>query len=69
MYTIHFCITENEARQAALADSLRDRIREMEANHGNLEMLKSRNEATVHQLSEERRQADEKIRDLEGRLR
>ncbi|XP_067938606.1 coiled-coil domain-containing protein 170-like [Watersipora subatra] len=60
---------ENEARQVALVESHRERMREMEAAHGNLEMMKSRNEATVNQLSEEKRHVDEKVRDLEGRLR
>ncbi|KAF6021904.1 CCDC170 [Bugula neritina] len=60
---------ENEARQASLVESLRDRIREVEATQGNLEMMKARSEVTSNQLAEEKRQSDEKIRDLEGRLR
>lgn len=52
-----------------MAESLRARIREMEASQGSLEMMKSRNEAAVGQLTDEKRQCDEKIRDLEGRLR
>lgn len=44
-------------------------MRELEAANGQVEMIKSRAEANVHQMSEEKRLTDEKIRDLEGRLR
>lgn len=54
-------IIENEARQAALVESLRDRIREMESTHGTLENMRSRTEATVNQLTEEKRQFEEKV--------
>lgn len=41
----------------------------MESAHGGMEMMKSRTEATVNQLTDEKRLCDDKIRDLEGRLR
>ena len=53
--------TENEARQCALVESLRERIREMESAHGTLENMRTRTEATISQLTEEKRQFEEKV--------
>lgn len=61
--------SENEARQAALNDSLKQRLRDLESVQGSLHTDKSRVEAALHQNQEEKRQKDEKIRDLETRLR
>lgn len=41
----------------------------MESSQGNILSDKSRAEAALHQNQEQRRQTDEKIRDLEARLR
>ena len=53
--------TENEARQCALVESLRERIREMESANGTLENMRTRTEATISQLTEEKRQFEEKV--------
>ena len=62
-------VTENEARQVALNDSLKQRLREVEAIQGTLNMDKSRAEASLTQLHDQRGQLEEKVKELESRLR
>lgn len=60
---------ENEARQSALAENLRDRLREVDAAAGSLESVKSRSEITIQALQREINEQKDKILDLESRSR
>ncbi|XP_064602879.1 coiled-coil domain-containing protein 170-like isoform X2 [Liolophura sinensis] len=60
---------ENEVRLSALTQTLRDRLTELESHAGSFETAKGRSEFTITSLQKEIRDNNERIADLETRLR
>ncbi|XP_078673529.1 coiled-coil domain-containing protein 170-like isoform X2 [Branchiostoma floridae x Branchiostoma belcheri] len=60
---------EDNARQVALVQTLRNRIREMEDETGTLSVVKGRGEITIQALQKEVREYQDRVAELEGRLR
>ncbi|XP_035680444.1 coiled-coil domain-containing protein 170-like isoform X2 [Branchiostoma floridae] len=60
---------EDNARQVALVQTLRNRIREMEDETGTLSVVKGRGEITIQALQKEMREYQDRVAELEGRLR
>lgn len=67
--TLHLSNPENEARLSAHVESLKDRLKDIESSQGNLNVEKTRAESMIKQLQDEKRSSEEKVRELEGRLR
>ena len=60
---------ENEAKQCALVGTLRHRLSEYEATAGTLEGAASRSELAVQSLSKQNAELQDRIIDLESRIR
>ncbi|XP_002738131.1 coiled-coil domain-containing protein 170-like isoform X2 [Saccoglossus kowalevskii] len=60
---------ENESRQAALIESLRERLRIIENETGSLETTHTRGEITIAALQRENRQHQDRILEMESRIR
>ena len=60
---------ENEARLSDVIQSLRDRVRELEDQLGSYHTVSNRGEFTISTLQRELRDANDKVVELEGRLR
>ncbi|XP_046545107.1 coiled-coil domain-containing protein 170-like [Haliotis rubra] len=60
---------ENEAKLTALVQSLRDRVRELEDKAGSIETVAGRSEFAIGTLQRENRDSQDRILELEGRLR
>ncbi|XP_066279979.1 coiled-coil domain-containing protein 170-like isoform X2 [Branchiostoma lanceolatum] len=60
---------EDNARQVALVQTLRNRIREMDDETGTLSVVKGRGEITIQALQKEVREYQDRVAELEGRLR
>ncbi|XP_013406676.1 coiled-coil domain-containing protein 170 [Lingula anatina] len=60
---------ENDARLSSLVQSLRDRLHEAESQSGSLEAAAGRCEVTISSLQKENREAQDRIVELESRLR
>ena len=60
---------ENEAKQCALVGTFRQRLAEYEATAGTLERAASRSELAVQSLSKQNAELQDRIIDLESRIR
>ena len=60
---------ENEAKQQAIANSLRMQVIEFETKFGSIESAASRGEVAVQTLQTQLKEANERILELESRLR
>ncbi|KAK6489050.1 coiled-coil domain-containing protein 170 isoform X1 [Huso huso] len=60
---------ENNARQASLISSLRERVQEMEQETGAMASTKTQAEITLHAESKENSVLKERVEELEGKLR
>ncbi|CAK8692866.1 unnamed protein product [Clavelina lepadiformis] len=60
---------EDNARQTALIQTLREHVHQAEHQSGTLEHITSKGSVTIQTLQRENREAQEKILDLEARLR
>lgn len=62
-------LREQNARQNAVISSLRKKIQDLEEIHRNLQTSQGRSEITVQTLQRDNRYCEEKIKDLEKKLR
>lgn len=62
-------VRENEARLSDIIQSLRDKVRDLEDQLGSYTSVSNRGEYTISALQQELRNANDKIVDLEARLR
>lgn len=62
-------VRESEARHVAIAQSLRERIIEYEQSAGSLEGVAERSEIVISSLKREKEDCNNKILELESRLR
>ena len=60
---------ENEAKQTALMASLRQQLVEYEAQYGNIEGAASRSELTINSLQRDNKVQQERILELETRIK
>ena len=60
---------ENEAKQSAISSTLRQKVSEFESQYGTLEGAASRSEYAVQSLQSQLKDSNEKIMELESRLR
>ena len=60
---------EAEAKQAAMFESLRQKLAEYEAQYGSLEGAATRSELAINTLQRENNNAQERIMELESRLK
>ncbi|XP_028032532.1 coiled-coil domain-containing protein 170 isoform X2 [Bombyx mandarina] len=62
-------LREQNARQNAIISSLRKKIQDLEETHRNLQTVQGRSDLTVQTLQRDNRYCEEKIKDLEKKLR
>ena len=62
-------VRENEAKHVAIAQSLRERLVQYEAQHGSFEGAKERSDIVIASLKREKDESNSKILELESRLR
>ena len=60
---------ENEAKQIAMAQSLRQKVIEYEAQYGSLEGAANRSEHAINTLQRDNKEQQERILELESRIR